>query len=43
MNDSNYWWWMIQIIEDEWFRLFIKFIEDEWFRIIEDGRWKLFV
>jgi hypothetical protein len=21
MNDSNYWRWMIQIIEDEWFWL----------------------
>ena len=24
---------MIQIIEDEWFRLSIRFIEDEWLRL----------
>jgi hypothetical protein len=39
MNDSNYWRWMILIIEDEWLRFIedvwsrfsIRFIEDEWF------------
>mgnify|MGYP006910070179 CR=1 FL=1 len=33
MNDSNYCWWMIKIIEDEWFKLFIRFIVDEWLKI----------
>jgi hypothetical protein len=42
MNDSDkiihkiHWKWMIQIIEDEWFRLSTRFIENEWLMIIED-------
>jgi hypothetical protein len=34
---------MIQIIEDEWLKLYIRFIEGEWFRLLkvnEEDFWR---
>ena len=35
MNEEDYWWWMIQIIEGEWLKLSIRFIENEWFKLLK--------
>jgi hypothetical protein len=43
MNESNYWKWMIRIIDDEWWWLSMRFIEEQWLstRFIVDEWFKL--
>jgi hypothetical protein len=45
MNNSDYWKWMIKIIEDDWSDLSTRFIEDESLKLsmkfIEDEWWRL--
>jgi hypothetical protein len=35
MNDSDYWRWMIHIIEDVWWKLSTWIIDDEWWRLFK--------